>query len=69
MPRYETVKPKPKVTQQEAEKLAAEAAADQEAVEKAQASEVQSDDDLLDEIDNLIEENEVLVNYRQKGGE
>ena len=38
MPRYETVKPKPKVTQQEAEKLAAEAAADQEAVEKAQAS-------------------------------
>lgn len=26
-------------------------------------------DDLLDEIDGLLEDQEVLVNYRQKGGE
>ena len=26
-------------------------------------------DDLLDEIDSILEEQEVLVNFRQKGGE
>lgn len=69
MPSYAQKEKKPAVTKREADEMAADAAADQEAVEKAQASEVQSEDDLMDEIDGLLEENDVLVNYRQKGGE
>lgn len=70
MPKYyEKAEKRPTVTQKEAAELAADAAADQEAVEKAQSSEALTDDELLDEIDSMIEENEVLINYRQKGGQ
>lgn len=69
MPEQVQKKPVPHVSQREAEEMAAQAAADQEAVERAQSSAVKSEDELLDEIDSLIEENEVLVNYRQKGGQ
>lgn len=58
-----------KVTQKEAEELAAAAAAEQEAVEKAQDAQPLTDDELIDEIDALLEENDVLVNYKQRGGQ
>lgn len=69
MPNYVQKEKRPKITQKQAEELAAKAAADQEAVDKAQQERELTDDELLDEIDSLIEENEVLVNYRQKGGQ
>lgn len=37
---------------------------------KAKGEELKDDlDDLLDEIDSVLEEQAVLVNYRQKGGQ
>lgn len=58
----------PKTSQADAEALAAEDAATQAAQEKA-AADLTDTDDLLDEIDALLEDQEVLVNFRQKGGE
>lgn len=70
MPRQEQVKRTTKtVTQKESEEMAAKAAADQEAVDNAQSKEADLNDELLDDIDALLEENEVLVNYRQRGGQ
>lgn len=62
-------KPVPqRTTPAEAQQLAEDDAAVAAAQEKPQAD--TSDlDDLLDEIDGLLEEQEVLVNFRQKGGE
>lgn len=60
---------KPKQTrEQDAQQLAEEDAAVQAAQEK-EAADLSDLDDLLDEIDGLLEEQEVLINFRQKGGE
>jgi hypothetical protein len=68
MSAQEQVKPVPKKhTPDEARELA-----EQDAVEQARTK-AQPDmddlDELLDEIDGLLEEQEVLVNFRQKGGQ
>lgn len=48
---------------------------EQKEVEAAKQASVEKEDikgktdDLMDEIDSLLEEQDVLVNYRQKGGE
>ena len=55
-------------TKQDADQLAEDDAAVQAAQEKP-AADLSDLDDLLDEIDGLLEEQEVLTNYRQKGGE
>lgn len=73
MPEYKSPPKAKKVTQEEAEKLAAKAAEEQAAVDTA-TEEKSKDikdltDEFLDEIDGLLEEQEVLVNYRQQGGE
>jgi hypothetical protein len=61
-------KPAPQTREQDAAQLAEEDAA----VQAAQATE-QPDlsdlDDLLDEIDTILEEQDVLVNFRQRGGQ
>jgi hypothetical protein len=56
---------------QDAEALAEEDAANAAAAAKAPArNEVAEDaDELLDEIDALLEEQSVLTNFRQKGGQ
>lgn len=57
-----------RMAKREAERLAEEDAAraqDHTDVERA----VEETDDLLADIDALLEEQEVLVNFRQKGGE
>ncbi len=61
-------KPAAQTREQDAEQLAAEDAAVQAAQSKPAAS-TDDLDDLMDEIDALLEEQEVLVNFRQKGGE
>jgi len=55
-------------TEAELEQLAADDAAVQEAQSKP-AADLSDLDDLLDEIDGLLEEQEILTNYRQRGGE
>jgi len=72
MPSREQIKkPVPHVSEKEAAALREKAAQEQAEVEQAQAKETNTSetDELMDEIDGLLEENEVLVNYRQKGGE
>lgn len=57
-----------RMAKRDAERLAEEDAAraqDRGEVERA----VENTDDLLADIDALLEEQEVLVNFRQKGGE
>lgn len=61
-------KPQPRETKESAEQLAEEDAAVQEAQSKEPAD-LADLDELLDEIDGLLEEQDVLVNFRQKGGE
>lgn len=60
--------PKERVTEATARQLAEDDAAVAAAQEtpKADTSDL---DDLLDEIDGLLEEQDVLISYRQKGGE
>lgn len=36
---------------------------------KVDEADLSATDDLLDEIDSILEEQEVLINYRQKGGQ
>lgn len=62
-------KEKPKVTHKEAEELAAEDAAVQEAQQRE--ADLQATDDLLDEIDSVLEVNaeEFVKAYVQKGGQ
>lgn len=55
-------------TAAELEQLAADDAAVAEAQSKP-AADTSDLDDLLDEIDGLLEEQAVLTNFRQKGGE
>ena len=64
-------KQRPTVSEREARELREQAVRDQEAVDAAQAERDSdaSTDELMDEIDGLLEENEVLVNFRQKGGQ
>lgn len=40
-----------------------------EAKQKEREEHLEDIDDLLDEIDGLLEEQEVLANYRQRGGQ
>jgi hypothetical protein len=54
--------------EQDAAQLAEEDAAVQAAQDKP-AADLSDLDELLDEIDGLLEEQEVLVNFRQKGGQ
>lgn len=61
-------KPKPQETKESLDQLAADDAAVQSAQSKP-AADTSDIDDLLDEIDGLLEEQEVLTNFRQKGGE
>ena len=61
-------KPAPKTTEQDARQLAEDDAAVAAAQEKP-AADLSDLDDLLDEIDGLLEEQEVLISYRQKGGQ
>ncbi len=69
MPRQEQVaKPAPQTREQDAAQLAEDDAAVQSAQDKAQPD-LSDLDDLLDEIDTILEEQDVLVNFRQKGGE
>lgn len=60
-------KKKPTVSKTDADELAAEDAARQPA--KADTAIVDETDDLLDEIDSILEEQSVLVNYKQRGGQ
>jgi hypothetical protein len=55
-------------TAAELEQLAEDDAAVQEAQSKP-AADLSDLDDLLDEIDGLLEEQEVLTNFRQRGGQ
>lgn len=68
MPEQVQKKPQPSVSKQDAEQLAADDAAVAEAQAKP-AADLSDLDELLDEIDGLLEEQEVLTNYRQKGGQ
>lgn len=52
----------------EAEELA-ENDAERAAAERAAAETIEDTDDLLADIDALLEEQSVLTNFRQKGGE
>ena len=61
-------KPAPKTTEQDARQMAEDDAAAAAAQSKP-AADLSDLDDLLDEIDGLLEEQEVLINFRQKGGE
>lgn len=66
-----------RVEKKDADELAAKDAARQQDTERgrreAKAAERQEHlediDDLLDEIDGLLEEQEVLANYKQRGGQ
>jgi hypothetical protein len=53
----------------EAERLAEEDAGRAPAESRNGAEVIEDADDLLDEIDALLEEQSVLANFRQKGGE
>lgn len=70
MPSRERVaKPAPqKSTAAELEQLAEDDAAVAAAQDSAQVD-LSDLDDLLDEIDTLLEEQDVLVNFRQRGGQ
>ena len=64
--------PRPQLPKEEAQRLAQEDACAAAAAGRAAtgASDPISDiDDLLDEIDAVLEEQAVLANFRQKGGE
>lgn len=65
-PKERTRKPKPTVTKKDAEELAEQ---DAEAQAGSPQADLDATDDLLDEIDSLLEEQDVLVKYRQKGGQ
>jgi hypothetical protein len=68
---------KQRVSKEEADEIAAKAAARQQdtehgrraAKQKERQDKLEGIDDLLDEIDGLLEEQEVLANFRQRGGE
>lgn len=66
MTKERTRKPRPAVTKKDAEELAEQ---DAEAQAGSPQADLDATDDLLDEIDSLLEEQDVLVKYRQKGGE
>ena len=68
MSQQERVQKPKQDTKEDLERLAEEDAAVAAAQEKEPAD-LSDLDDLLDEIDGLLEEQEVLTNYRQKGGE
>lgn len=61
-------KPAASVSKADAEALAAQDA-EVQAAQSRPAADLSDLDDLLDEIDGLLEEQEVLTNFRQKGGE
>lgn len=61
-------KPAPQTREQDAQQLAEQDAEVQAAQEKP-AADLSYLDDLLDEIDAVLEEQDVLTNFRQKGGE
>lgn len=61
-------KAKPQETKESLDQLASDDAAVAEAQSKP-AADLSDLDDLLDTIDSILEEQDVLVNYRQKGGE
>lgn len=61
-------KPAAQTREQDAAQLAEEDAAVQAAQSKA-AADTSDLDDILDEIDLILEEQDVLTSYRQKGGE
>jgi hypothetical protein len=61
-------KPKPQETKEDLDRLAEEDAAVAAAQERP-AADLTDLNELLDEIDGLLEEQEVLTNFRQKGGE
>jgi hypothetical protein len=61
-------KPAPQTREQDAAQLAEEDAAVAAAQVKAQPD-LSDLDDLLDEIDTILEEQEVLTSYRQRGGQ
>lgn len=63
-----TAKPRPQLPQEEAARLAEEDAA-RASAERAGDQLVDEAADLLDEIDALLEEQSVLTNFRQKGGQ
>jgi hypothetical protein len=60
---------RPQMQKGEAERLAEEDAGRAQAESRAGADVIEDADDLLDEIDALLEEQSVLANFRQKGGE
>jgi Pup-like protein len=61
-------RPRPQMQKREAERLAEEDAG--RVAERSGDREVLEDaDELLDEIDALLEEQSVLTNFRQKGGQ
>lgn len=57
-----------RMAKREAERLAEDDAAAVQDRERAESA-VEDTDDLLADIDALLEEQEVLVHFRQKGGE
>lgn len=61
-------KPQPKETKESLDQLASDDAAVAEAQSKP-AADLSDLDELLDEIDSLLEDQEVLTSYRQKGGQ
>lgn len=66
--RVQKAKPAPQETKQSLDKLAEDDAAAASAQAKP-AADLSDLDDLLDDIDALLEEQEVLINFRQKGGQ
>lgn len=66
--REQIKKPSPKETKESLDQLAEDDAAVQEAQEK-EAVDLSDLDDFLDWVDSILEEQEVLTNYRQRGGE
>lgn len=64
-----TSQSRPQMQKREAERLAEEDAGRAPAESRNGADVIEDADDLLDEIDALLEEQSVLTNFRQKGGE
>jgi hypothetical protein len=64
----QVAKPAPQTREQDAAQLAEEDAAVQ-AAQSTEQPDLSDLDELLDEIDTILEEQDVLVNFRQKGGE
>jgi hypothetical protein len=61
-------RPRPQLQKQEAERLAEDDA--KRAAQRGDEREIIEDsDELLDEIDALLEEQSILTNFRQRGGQ